>query len=795
MRTRKIIVFAFILFILISYLASEIHYPWKEVYIGALEGRAWAGMVMAPNKENAFAFRIQVRREGDIAADEDFFYLVSEVGPHSPDGGYARIKFDMSLPFHQELNTPILKKPSSKSHTLVFEWSRQDERTIIGKLWAPKNLEIQWIHYFPWNFKGKFEMLEEGQVKGESQSLNVNHYLFWTNREGELLRSGEPTDSELNISFSTEKKRAVYFVAGVGENPRILSNHIYRYKNVKTIENILKEKKRIYSKMRTEISGYNRGAAKAITNNLFWMTLYQPGYHRLYIPAGRGRIFSQANGSLDFWTIFEWDSFFSALEVSVESTKHAVDILTAVLETQYPNGNVPNWKGQFGGTPDRSQPPIGAYVVLKLFQKTGKSEILEFSYPYLTKWHSFWRASKPNGKPRRDGNNDGLLEWGSDEDAVAQEKTMNEAVTLPEWEIDASGLQRAKWESGQNDLPNWDDAGYSGSAGTMSMNCVDLNSLYTLDAWCLSQIAWVLNKKVDYELYMAEYEQMKALINEHLWNEREGMYFDRHWDRNFSTRMAASNFFPLIARIPNQEQAQRMLRHLLDEDEFWGDYVLPTISRRDPAFKDQNYWRGKVWPPTNYLIYHGLKAYNFDAIASELAKKSAELFLRSWDNFQLCPENYDARTGEAGGQRFQSWGPLLALMAVEEYLDFTPWEGFRFGMLEPEKKGTLSRISIQERHYDIKISSGEISLKEEGKEIIKTNGAAIFRHFLYSENEVSFDITTLKPREIKIRFLVDGKYQLSVDGQVRRIFKGASVKFKVSENDRSVSILLLDKKE
>ena len=785
MRVRKIILLVFILYVLTPNLASEIHYPWKEVYIGSLEGRAWAGIVMAPNKENAFAFRIQVSKDGDVTEGEDLFYLVSEVGPHSPDGSYARIKFDISLPFHQELNTPILKKPSSKSNTLIFEWSRQDERTIIGKIRAPKNLEIQWIHYFPWDFKGKFEMLEDGQVRGESQSLNVNHYLLWTNWEGNLL--SEPTDNELNVSFPTEKRRTIYFVAGVGENPRILNNHIYRYKNVKTIDSILKEEERIYSKKRTVISGFNRGVAKAITNNLFWMTLYQPGYHRLYTPAGRGRIFPQQNGALDFWTIFGWDSFFNALEVSIESTKHAWDILNSVLETQYPNGNIPHWKGQFGGTPDRSQPPVGSYVVLKLFQKTGKIEVLESSYPYLAKWHSFWKAGKSNGKPRRDGNNDGLLEWGSDEESVAQ--------NVPEWEVDASGLQRAKWESGQGDLPNWDNVGFNRPSGTMSLNCLDLNSLYTLDAWCLAQIAWVMNKKVDYELYIAEYEQMKELINAQLWNEREGLYFDRHWNGNFSSKKAASNFFPLLARIPSEEQAGRMLRHLLDEAEFWGDYVLPTISRNDPAFKDQNYWRGKVWPPTNYLVYQGLKAYGFDAIASEFAKKSAELFLRSWDNFQLCPENYDARTGEAGGQRFQSWGPLLALIAVEEYLDFTPWEGFRFGMLEPEKKGNLSRISIQERHYDIKISSGEISLKEEGKEIIKVNGGAVFRHFLYSENEVSFEIKALKLREIKVRFLVDGKYQLSVDDQAKRIFKGDSVKFKVPDGEHNVSILLLDKKE
>ena len=122
-----------------------------------------------------------------------------------------------------------------------------------------------------------------------------------------------------------------------------------------------------------------KGIAKSITNNLFWMSLYQPREHRLYTPAGRRWIFPAPDGSDDHWTIFEWDSFFNALEVNVESSKHAVDILKSVLETQYPNGNIPNWRGRFGGASDRSQPPVGSFVVLKYFLKTADLELLRFA--------------------------------------------------------------------------------------------------------------------------------------------------------------------------------------------------------------------------------------------------------------------------------------------------------------------------------------------------------------------------------------------------------------------------------
>jgi hypothetical protein len=32
--------------------------------------------------------------------------------------------------------------------------------------------------------------------------------------------------------------------------------------------------------------------------------------------------------------------------------------------------------------------------------------------------------------------------------------------------------------------------------------------------------------------------------------------------------------------------------HLLNAAEFWGDRVIPSIARDDPAFKDQDYCEG-----------------------------------------------------------------------------------------------------------------------------------------------------------------------------------------------------------
>jgi len=777
---------ALTLVFLVLGLRSEVHYPWKDVYIGALEGRGWCGLVLVPARDGGFAFRFKIEKDGQIADGDDLFYRVSEVGPHSPDGLYARVRFDLStplLPADQRNDTPILIKPSPPKDTLTLEWSRQDERTVVGRLTAPARSRVRLVQYFPWDFKGRYRVLPDGMIQGNSRGSKPFHSLLWTNRQSETL-AGEGEEAE--IAFSSEDGRELYFAAGIAEEPDGLNTHLDRFKSRKAIAGILTEERDRYLKKRVSIKGgLFAGVPEAITNNLFWMILYQPGAHRLYTPAGRRWIFPRPEGGSDHWTIFAWNSFFNALELAVESPKLATDAVKAVLDTQYPSGNIPNWRSRYSGTPDRSQPPVGTYCVLKLFERLGDLDLLKTAYPSLRKWHAFWKTRKANGQARRDGNGDGLLEWGSDTALVTDKDKM------PPWELDAKGGQRAKWESGQDDLPNWDDIPFNAETGTLSLNCLDLNCLYALDAACLAQMAAILGRRDEGDAYQAEYEQMRELINDQLWNPRENFYFDRHFDGRFSTRKAASNFYPLVARIPDEKRARLMLRRLLDPKEFWGDYVIPSISRDDPAFKDQQYWRGTIWPPTNYLVYQGLKAYGFDIEAAEFARRSADLFMRTWTNFQLCPENFDSRTGEASGQRFQSWGSLFALIALEEYLDFTPWEGFRFGMLRPEDKGELRQIAVQGRTYGVEVSPKRVRLTEDERVIFSADGGAVVRRFLYSENEVSFEIKVLRQREVEVRFLRRGKYQFLLDGVPKEVFRGRSFRFDLPEGNHTVLLQLL----
>ena len=139
----------------------------------------------------------------------------------------------------------------------------------------------------------------------------------------------------------------------------------------------------------------------------------------------------------------------------------------------------------------------------------------------------------------------------------------------------------------------------------------------------------------------------------------------------FSTRLSPTNFYPLLAHVATQAQAEAMVeKHLKNPREFWGEWVIPAIARDDKAFADQNYWRGRIWGPMNYLVYLGLRNYELPEVRREVADKSFQLFTKEWTEKGHVHENYNAMLGTGddvgSSDRFYHWGALLGYV---EYLE------------------------------------------------------------------------------------------------------------------------------
>ena len=745
---------------------------YDSVVIDALDPDAWNGiffLARAFNQPTPFALRFgswhqRFEVEGAKFVDGDQIYdAVSEVGPHAPDSSYCRMSWR-----HPRLTAPI-----------TLEWSRINQTTVVGRLVAERDYQLVLETYFPssdssWGTQGFYSIDESHQViVGERYFDNVfgptsrlvvmvDRPLTGTgiyptlaklrenmNSTGKLVSSlaSEPTAGAAGLEFTTGGT-AAHFVATLGWEEDGLVRQAQDLLAAGKIDAILKEKAEVYATRRPTVAGLFEGAPEAIGNSMFWSALYAPSNNLIFPSICRS--WASAWGG---WAICEWDAFFGALLTSLEDPALTAAGIKAILLAQTETGLVPNCAAGIGTDPGNSEPPVGAYVTWKIFQRTRDRALLEWAYPRLLKWHEWWFRDRGDGQPWRDGNRDGLLEWGSNRGSAPS--------------IGGRGFhQAAKWESGMDYSPMWDDTVYDPHTYTLNLDSVDLNSLYALDAECLSKIASILGKDDDAKKLVADYERMKQLVREKLWNEQDGIYENRFWDGQFSKHLSPTNFYPMFAGIATPEQAKRMVEeHLLNPREFWGTYVIPSIARNDPGFADQFYWRGDIWGPTNYMVYQAINRYGFDQAAIEYAEKNYDLFMDDWKTNQHDNEQYHAWGGNGGGRTHYTWGALLCLIALEQYIDKNPWEGLRFGALSPPSGGEFRGSTWDGHTYDVTIGLGKTALTRDGKVRFTATAGVVVREYQVEAARLTFRIKGEKPVRITTQEFDSGEFRLILDGK------------------------------
>jgi len=392
-----------------------------------------------------------------------------------------------------------------------------------------------------------------------------------------------------------------------------------------------------------------QSAFEGMWRSVMWNTIYAPSISWPVTVVSRDWC---VDGNYGDFVLFEWDTFFAALQSAPASRELAYANVRAVLSGVTERGFVPSIYCELGKSRDRSMLPVGATVVLKLYERFRDRDFLEEVFPVLLGWHDWWFTA-------RDGNGDGLLEWGSDRFPSPH----------PQWQ--AHTLQAARYESGLDNSPMYDDVEFDPLANTMDLTDVGLNAMYAADAWALSRIAREIGDTATALRLEAEHESMRRRINEHLWSEADGIYLNRGWKGSFVRRLAPTLFYPLIGLVAPHDRAKQMvLEHLLSEAEFWGDHVIPSIARNDPVYSDQDYWRGRIWGPMNWLVYEGLARCGFREVTKDMGLRCLRTFLGEWLEESHVHENYNGSTGEGDDARYSEpvyfWGGLLALIGLLE---------------------------------------------------------------------------------------------------------------------------------
>jgi putative isomerase len=390
--------------------------------------------------------------------------------------------------------------------------------------------------------------------------------------------------------------------------------------------------------------------ADAIETTLGWDTIYEPKKGRVISPVSR--VWSVNWGG---YVLFDWDTFFAATMAGIGDKDLAYANALETLREQTAQGFVPNyaragnWKSS-----DRSEPPVGAITVLGLYRKFHDRWFLEDAFGPLLSWNRWWNEHRQM---------QGFIVLGSDPE--------NQPANLDDGS--KGTWQGAVYESGLDNSPMYDGTFYNPRTHLLEYADVGMTSLYIADCDALAEMADEIGRTAEAKELRERAARYRAKLAT-LWDEKAGIFLnkDLHTGQR-NTRLSPTNFYPLLAKAATPEQARTMIeKHLLNKDEFWGEWIMPSIARNDPAFRDQEYWRGRIWGPMNYLVYLGLQNYDDAAARKDFARKSYELFLKEWSEKGHVHENYNAIIGTGddvtSSDRFYHWGALLGYV---EYVEQT----------------------------------------------------------------------------------------------------------------------------
>lgn len=473
-----------------------------------------------------------------------------------------------------------------------------------------------------------------------------------------LLVTAHDTLDALRTEYETN---GYWYLASRGNEAKLLA---LRFNLEEAPENdftiaIADRKDRALTQVATPASpakALSRGPAlDAMADIMGWNTIWDSVNHRPYITCSRNWDLKKFGG-FGFWLN---DTAINAFIVSQFDPDQARENLAMLLSAATPQGNLPCIMTGNDAWVDRTQTPIISFIVWQIYLRTGSRSFIDMAYETLARNNEWIRTA-------RDGNGNGLLEFGSSDVGQGLYKGTKLA---------------AKDESFMDNSPIHDEARWNEKSRTLDVEDVGLNCLVCLDCEMLAHMARALGRTAEAKQHDANAASLRKKIGTHFWDDKRQIFANRLWSGAFVKSVAPTSFYPLLCGAASKAQHKHLIKHLEDPKKFGGEFGLPSVSRDDPALADNVYWRGRIWPILNWLVWNGLERAGEYEAADRLVDKSWRLFTQSWDERRLSPENYHPGSGEGLDQPdtdpFYSWSALLPYLKQSKVLNFSPWQGWQ----------------------------------------------------------------------------------------------------------------------
>lgn len=387
-----------------------------------------------------------------------------------------------------------------------------------------------------------------------------------------------------------------------------------------------------------------------------------------------------------FWAWDSWKQVVATVHFNEELAKNNVRTLFdyqiqkddkvrpqdngAIIDAVFYNGD--EERGGDGGNWNErnSKPALATWAVWEVYQVSKDKEFLKEMYPKLKAYHEWWYTN-------RDHNKNGVAEYGG---MVHKFNNSPEEIILA-----------AAWESGMDNATRFDVEGYGKDdigvkvfenkdknnkllGYSINQESVDLNSFLYAEKIYLAQMAEILGEQEDSKEFYSSASQLKKYINENMFDENTGYYYDLQFDEKGNTKLLVNRgkgtegYIPLWANVADKDKAKKVVENVLDENVMNTYLPFPTAAKDNPKYNPTKYWRGPVWLDQAYFGIIGLDNYGYKKEAKELTTK---LFDRSEGLMGdgAIRENYNPETGEGLHCSNFSWSASIYYLLHNRYFN------------------------------------------------------------------------------------------------------------------------------
>jgi len=307
--------------------------------------------------------------------------------------------------------------------------------------------------------------------------------------------------------------------------------------------------------------------------------------------------------------------------------EYAKDMITVAIKTK------PQPVRQF------SQIPILAWGVERVYRRNRDRELLKQCLGRLERFHDwFWRE--------RDVTGIGLITVGSYSGIVqhARWETFDYDCALDDLRLTPHPRRK-----GPNEGPWYGDILVTG------------NTAYLIMAErSLARLAEIAGDRQMAARRRRRVEKAVSAMRRFMWDEKAGTFLSLRRDTLEKIRVPTiGSWIPLVAGVPTRAMARRMAQVLASPD-WMTPLPVPTVARTDKRWKSSGFWRGDVWPPTNYQIASGLAAYGYNDLGAKIADRTIANAIKHG-----ISEHYDSITGKPLGVRDYCMSCTLVTMMLD----------------------------------------------------------------------------------------------------------------------------------